>query len=49
VPADLHLARPAISKNRFVKCREVVGAVLDGEADAAELLGELVDRVGADP
>jgi FAD/FMN-containing dehydrogenase len=28
---------------------EVVGSVLDGEADAAELLGELVDRVGADP
>src|SRR5215212_7204150 len=27
----------------------VVGSVLDGEADAAELLGELVDRVGADP
>jgi hypothetical protein len=28
---------------------EVVGTVLDGEADATELLGELVDRVGADP
>jgi FAD/FMN-containing dehydrogenase len=28
---------------------EVVGSVLDGEADAAELLGELVGRVGADP
>jgi FAD/FMN-containing dehydrogenase len=28
---------------------EVVGSVLDGEADPAELLGELVDRVGADP
>jgi FAD/FMN-containing dehydrogenase len=28
---------------------EVVGSVLDGEADAAELLGELVVRVGADP
>jgi hypothetical protein len=28
---------------------EVVGSVLDGEADAAELLDELVDRVGADP
>jgi hypothetical protein len=28
---------------------EVVGSVLDGEADAAELLGELIDRVGADP
>jgi FAD/FMN-containing dehydrogenase len=28
---------------------EVVGSVLDGEAAAAELLGELVDRVGADP
>jgi FAD/FMN-containing dehydrogenase len=28
---------------------EVVGSVLDGQADAAELLGELVDRVGADP
>jgi FAD/FMN-containing dehydrogenase len=28
---------------------EVVGSVLDGEADATELLGELVDRVGADP
>jgi FAD/FMN-containing dehydrogenase len=28
---------------------EVVGTVLDGEADAAELLGDLVDRVGADP
>jgi FAD/FMN-containing dehydrogenase len=28
---------------------EVVGTVLDGEADAAELLGELVDRVGSDP
>jgi FAD/FMN-containing dehydrogenase len=28
---------------------EVVGSVLDGEADAAELLGELVDRVGVDP
>jgi FAD/FMN-containing dehydrogenase len=28
---------------------EVVGTVLDGEADAAELLGELVDRVGTDP
>jgi FAD/FMN-containing dehydrogenase len=28
---------------------EVVGSVLDGDADAAELLGELVDRVGMDP
>jgi FAD/FMN-containing dehydrogenase len=28
---------------------DVVGSVLDGEALAAELLGELVDRVGADP
>jgi len=28
---------------------EVVGSVLDGEADAAELLAELVGRVGADP
>jgi FAD/FMN-containing dehydrogenase len=28
---------------------EVVGSVLDGEAGAAELLGELVGRVGADP
>jgi FAD/FMN-containing dehydrogenase len=28
---------------------EVVGTVLDGEADAAELLGELVDGVGVDP
>jgi FAD/FMN-containing dehydrogenase len=28
---------------------EVVGSVLDGEADGADLLGELVDRVGADP
>jgi FAD/FMN-containing dehydrogenase len=28
---------------------EVVGSVLEGEADAAELLGELVGRVGADP
>jgi FAD/FMN-containing dehydrogenase len=28
---------------------EVVGSVLDGEAEATELLGELVDRVGADP
>jgi FAD/FMN-containing dehydrogenase len=28
---------------------EVVGTVLDGEADATELLGELVDAVGADP
>jgi FAD/FMN-containing dehydrogenase len=28
---------------------EVVGSVLDGEADAAELLGELAGRVGADP
>jgi FAD/FMN-containing dehydrogenase len=28
---------------------EMVGSVLDGEANAAELLGELVDRVGADP
>jgi FAD/FMN-containing dehydrogenase len=28
---------------------EVVGTVLDGETDAAQLLGELVDRVGADP
>jgi FAD/FMN-containing dehydrogenase len=28
---------------------EVVGSVLDGEADATELLGELVARVGADP
>jgi FAD/FMN-containing dehydrogenase len=28
---------------------EVVGSVLDCEADAAELLGEMVGRVGADP
>jgi FAD/FMN-containing dehydrogenase len=28
---------------------EVVVSVLDGEADATELLGELVDRVGVDP
>jgi FAD/FMN-containing dehydrogenase len=28
---------------------EVVGSALDGEADAAELLAELVGRVGADP
>ena len=28
---------------------EVVGTVLDGQADATELLGELVDRVGTDP
>jgi FAD/FMN-containing dehydrogenase len=28
---------------------EVVGIVLDGEADAAELLGDLVGRVGVDP
>jgi FAD/FMN-containing dehydrogenase len=28
---------------------EVIGAVLDGQADANDLLGELVDRVGADP
>jgi FAD/FMN-containing dehydrogenase len=28
---------------------EVVGTVLDGEADAAELFGDLVGRVGADP
>jgi FAD/FMN-containing dehydrogenase len=28
---------------------EVVASVLDGQADATELLGELVDRVGADP
>jgi FAD/FMN-containing dehydrogenase len=28
---------------------EVVASVLDGEADAAELVGELVGRVGADP
>src|SRR5512132_1144781 len=28
---------------------EVVGTVLDGEADGAELLGELVDRAGEDP
>jgi FAD/FMN-containing dehydrogenase len=28
---------------------EVVGTVLDGEADATELLGELVGRVGVDP
>jgi FAD/FMN-containing dehydrogenase len=28
---------------------EVVGSVLDSEADAAELIGELVGRVGADP
>jgi FAD/FMN-containing dehydrogenase len=28
---------------------EVVGSALDGDADAAELLAELVDRVGADP
>jgi FAD/FMN-containing dehydrogenase len=28
---------------------DVVGSVLDGEADAAELLRELVDRVGTDP
>jgi hypothetical protein len=28
---------------------EVVATVLDGEADDAELLGEVVDRVGADP
>jgi hypothetical protein len=28
---------------------EVVGGVLDGDGDAAELLGELVDRVAADP
>jgi FAD/FMN-containing dehydrogenase len=28
---------------------EVVGSVLDGETDAAELLGELVGWVGADP
>jgi FAD/FMN-containing dehydrogenase len=28
---------------------EVVGSVLDGEADANDLLGELVDRVGANP
>jgi FAD/FMN-containing dehydrogenase len=28
---------------------EVVGTVLEGEADAAELLGELVDGVGVDP
>jgi hypothetical protein len=28
---------------------EVVGSVLDGEADAAEILGELVDRVGVNP
>ncbi len=28
---------------------DLVGTVLDGEADAAELLGDLVGRVGADP
>jgi hypothetical protein len=28
---------------------DVVGGVLGGEADAAELLGELVDSVGMDP
>jgi FAD/FMN-containing dehydrogenase len=28
---------------------EAVGSVLDGEADAAELIGELVGRVGVDP
>jgi FAD/FMN-containing dehydrogenase len=28
---------------------EVVGTVLDGEADATELLGDLVGRVGVDP
>jgi FAD/FMN-containing dehydrogenase len=28
---------------------EVVATVLDGQADATELLGQLVDRVGADP
>jgi FAD/FMN-containing dehydrogenase len=28
---------------------DVVGSVLDGEADAEELVGELVGRVGADP
>jgi hypothetical protein len=28
---------------------DVVGSVLGGEADAAELLGESVDRVGVDP
>jgi hypothetical protein len=28
---------------------EVVGTVLDGQADAAELLGELVDRVAVEP
>jgi FAD/FMN-containing dehydrogenase len=28
---------------------EVVGSVLDGQAEAVELLGELVDRVGVDP
>jgi FAD/FMN-containing dehydrogenase len=28
---------------------EVVASVLDGEADAAEQVGELVDRVGTDP
>jgi FAD/FMN-containing dehydrogenase len=28
---------------------EVVASVLDGEADAAKLLGELVNKVGADP
>jgi FAD/FMN-containing dehydrogenase len=28
---------------------EVVGTVLDGETDAVELLGELVDRVGVEP
>jgi FAD/FMN-containing dehydrogenase len=28
---------------------EVVGSVLDGDADATEVLGELVGRVGADP
>jgi FAD/FMN-containing dehydrogenase len=28
---------------------DLVGSVLDGEADAAELLGELADRVGVDP
>jgi FAD/FMN-containing dehydrogenase len=46
---DATLRLTAVGDGERLPGVEVVGSVLDGEAEAAELLGELVDRVGVDP
>jgi FAD/FMN-containing dehydrogenase len=46
---DATLRLAAVGGGERLPRVEVVGSVLDGDADAAELLGELVGRVGADP